>query len=133
MAKTFMQMAAEAELKVSAIAPAEAQRQLQKNPAVLLIDVRDTEVIRATGKARGAVSISAGSLLYKADGEVPEEWRDARVQDRSRPVITICDLGPLSAISAANLKDMGFLDVNFVDGGLAAWKQAGLSTEPFAA
>ncbi len=133
MATTFMQMAAEAQTKVSAIAPTEAQRRIEKNPAVLLIDVRDTEVICATGKARGAVPISAGSLLYKADGEVPEDWRDARVQDRSRPLITICDLGPLSAISAANLKDMGFLDVNFVEGGLAGWKQAGLSTEPFAA
>jgi hypothetical protein len=41
MAKTFMQMAAEAQAKVSAISPAEAQRRIQKDRAVLLIDVRD--------------------------------------------------------------------------------------------
>jgi len=132
MAKTFMQMATEAQSKVSAVAPAEVQRRLKENQPVLLIDVRDTDVIRATGKVPGAVPISAGSLLYKADLEVPEDWRDARVQDRARPVITLCDLGPLSAISAAHLKDMGFLDVGFVEGGLADWKQVGLPTEPFA-
>ncbi len=131
MAKTFMQMVAEAQAKVSAISPAEAQRRIQEDRAVLLIDVRDAEVIRATGKIPGAVPISAGSLLYKADQEVPEDWRDARLQDRAQPVITLCDLGPLSAISAANLKDMGFRDVSFVEGGLAGWQQAGLPTEPF--
>ena len=133
MAKTFTQMAAEAQAKVPAIGPVEAQRRIQKDPTVLLVDVRDAEVIRATGKIPGAAAISAGSLLYKADQEVPEDWRDARLQDRSRPVITLCDLGPLSAISAANLKDMGFLNVSYVEGGLVGWGQAGLPTEPFTA
>jgi len=132
MAKTFMQMAAEAQAKVSAISAAEAQRRLQGDPAILLVDVRDAEVIRATGKIPGAVSISAGSLLYKADQEVPEGWRDSRLQDRSRPIVTQCDLGPLSAISAANLKEMGFVNVSYLEGGLVGWKEAGLPTEPFA-
>jgi rhodanese-related sulfurtransferase len=131
MAKTFMQMAAEAQAKVSVISPAEAQRRIQGDPTVLLVDVRDAEVIRATGKIPGAVPISAGSLLYKADQEVPEEWRDSRLQDRSRPIITQCDLGPLSAISARNLKDMGFGNVSYLEGGLVGWKEAGLPTEPF--
>ena len=132
MAKTFMQMAAEAQAKVSAISAAEAQRRLQGDPAILLVDVRDAEVIRATGKIPGAVPISAGSLLYKADQEVPEGWRDSRLQDRSRPIVTQCDLGPLSAISAANLKEMGFVNVSYLEGGLVGWKEAGLPTEPFA-
>jgi rhodanese-related sulfurtransferase len=129
MAKTFMQMAAEAQAEVAYISPREAQACLQEDPNVLLIDVRDAHVIRATGRISGSIPISAGSLLFKADQEVPEEWRDSRLQDRSRPVLTQCDLGALSAISAKNLKDMGFSNVRYIEGGLAGWKDAGLPTE----
>ena len=131
MAKTFTQMAAEAAAEVSGVSPSEAQRLLAGDPEALLIDVRDAESIRATGKIPGAAPISAGSLLFKADQEVPEGWRDQRVQDRSRVIVTHCDLGPLGAISAKNLRDMGFTNVRYLDGGIAAWKQAGLPTEPY--
>ena len=91
--------------------------------------MRDESSIRACGQIPGAAAISAVSLLYKADNEVPEEWRDARLADRSRPIITQCDLGPLSAIAAKNLQDMGFTNVSYLEGGIQGWKQAGLPTE----
>ena len=131
MPKTFMEMVSDAGAVVPGISPREAQRRLIENPNALLIDVRDAENIRATGKIPGAAAISAGSLLFKADQEVPETWRDARVQDHSREIITQCDLGPLGAISAKNLRDMGFSNVSYVEGGIAAWKEAGLPTEPY--
>jgi rhodanese-related sulfurtransferase len=126
MAKTFMQMASEAMAEVPGISPEEARRQLERNPNTLLVDVRDRARIRATGMATGAVPISAGTLPVGADQELPEQFRDQRLQDRSRPVITICDLGPMSAISARTLKEMGFADVAYVQGGTQAWKDAGL-------
>lgn len=43
--------------------------------------------------------------------------------------MTICDLGPMSAISAQTLKEMGFTDVAPVEGGMQACKDAGLPTE----
>ena len=79
--------------------------------------------------SRGRRRSRPGRLLYKADNEVPEEWRDARLADRSRPIITQCDLGPLSAIAAKNLQDMGFTNVSYLEGGIQGWKQAGLPTE----
>lgn len=130
MGKTFMQMAAEAEAAVPGVDPLEARRRIQEDPGTILIDVRDAEDIRVTGKIPGAIAVSAGSLLYKADAEVPEEWRDSRLQDRSRPIITHCDLGPLGAISAKTLQDMGFVNVSYLEGGLEAWKKTGLPTEP---
>ena len=78
----------------------------------------------------GAIAVSAGTLPFSADNEVPEAWRDPRLQDRTRPVITVCDLGPMSAMAAKTLKDMGFTDVAYVEGGTQAWKDAGLPTEP---
>jgi rhodanese-related sulfurtransferase len=128
-AKTFMQMVGEAQQTVSAVTPEEARRRIDEDPNTLVIDVRDESSIRASGTVPGAAAISAGSLLYKADNEVPEEWRDARLADRSRPIVTHCDLGPLSAIAAKNLQDMGFTNVSFLAGGIQAWKQAGLPTE----
>jgi rhodanese-related sulfurtransferase len=130
MAKTFMQMTAEAQASVPSVNPAEARRRTQEDPKTILIDVRDAEDMLATGVIPGAIAVSAGSLLYKADQEVPEEWRDPRLQDRSRPIITHCDLGPLGAISAKTLKDMGFVNVSYLEGGIEGWKKAGLPTEP---
>ena len=129
MTKTFMQMVGEAQQEVSAVSPDETRRRIHEDPNTLVIDVRDESSIRASGMIPGAAAISAGSLLYKADNEVPEEWRDARLADRSRPIITQCDLGPLSAIAAKNLQDMGFTNVSYLEGGIQGWKQAGLPTE----
>lgn len=129
MTKTFMQMVGEAQQAVPAVSADETRRRIDEDPNTLVIDVRDESSIRASGTIPGAAAISAGSLLYKADNEVPEEWRDARLADRSRPIITQCDLGPLSAIAAKNLQDMGFTNVSYLEGGIQAWQQAGLPTE----
>jgi rhodanese-related sulfurtransferase len=129
MAKTFMQMASDAMGAVPSLSPQEAQQRLREDADAVLVDVRDMARIRTTGMAAGAAPISAGTLPLRADQELPEEYRDPRLQDRSRPVMTICDAGPMAAISAKTLKDMGFTDVMFVEGGTQAWKDAGLPTE----
>lgn len=94
MARTFTQMAAEARAAVPAVDAREAQRRMQQDPRTIVVDVRDAEEIRGTGMIPKAIAVSAGSLLYNADLEVPEGWRDPRLQDRSRPIITHCELGP---------------------------------------
>jgi len=60
---------------------------------------------------------------------VPEDRRDPRVQDRSRQVITTCGLGNLAAMGARLLKEMGFTNVSYMEGGMKAWKDAGLPTD----
>ena len=129
MAKTFNQMAAEALAEVPTISPAETQQQMQQDPNTLVVDVRDAAEIAATGTIPGAINLSLGSLTYKADNEVPEDWRDPRVQDRSRPIITTCELGPMGALGGKLLKDMGFTDVRILEGGVQAWKDSGLPIE----
>lgn len=130
MAKTVMQMVSEAQAEVPGIGPGDARRRCQEDPNTLIVDVRDLAARRASGMVDGAIAVSAGNLPFVADTEVPEEWRDSRLQDRSRPVITVCDLGPMSALAAKTLKDMGFADVAYLEGGTQAWKDAGLPTEP---
>jgi rhodanese-related sulfurtransferase len=121
-------MVEEAQAAVPGIGPEEARRRSQEDPNTLIVDVRDAADRRASGMVEGAIAVSSGSLPFAADTEVPEEWRDPRLQDRSRPVITVCDLGPMSAMAAKTLKDLGSRDVPFIEGGTQAWKEAGLPT-----
>jgi len=129
MAMSFMQMAQEAMAEVDGINAEAAHRQLSEDSEALLIDVRDAADIPSTGvPARGA-NISLGMLPVRADLELPEDWRDARLQDRSRQIITTCPLGPNGARGAKLLKDMGFTNVRYMEGGMDAWNKAGLPTD----
>ena len=129
MAKTFMQMAAEAQAVVPGISPEEARRRLEADPRTLIVDVRDAADAQAGGRIPGALSVSFGMLPVRADTELPEDWRNPELQDRTRPIITHCVLGPLGAMSAKTLHDMGFTNVAYLEGGIEAWKQAGLPVE----
>lgn len=126
--RTFGNMAAEAMAVVPVIAPAQAQSLLQSNPNTLVIDVRDAADISLTGTVPGAMNISLGSLTYKADHEVPEDWRDPALADRSRPIITTCILGPLGALGGKLLHDMGFTNISILEGGVQGWMDAGFPT-----
>ena len=129
MAKTFMQMVQEAKAEVPGVGPVEAQRRFREDPDALLLEVRDAGDIPVDQKAPNMVNISLGSLPIRADLEVPEARRDPRVQDRSRQVITTCGLGNLAAMGAKLLKEMGFTNVAYMEGGMRAWKDAGLPTD----
>lgn len=133
MPKTFGQMVAEAQAHVPGISATEARRRVQQRPETLLLDVQDASDIAACGLIPGAVPISLGMLAVRADQELPEAYRDSRLQDRSRPVIVTCGAGGQAALGAYVLHQMGFADVAYIDGGMQAWKQAGLPTEPVGA
>ncbi len=129
MAMSFMQIAEEAMAQVEGISAAEVQQRMKQDPNALLVDVRDAADIPSTGLATGGLNISLGMLPVRADLELPEEWREPRLQDRSLPVITACQLGPNGAIGAKILKDMGFTNVSYLKGGMEAWKAADLPTD----
>src|SRR5688500_9005782 len=132
MAKTFMQMVDKAKAEVSSVSAQEAQRQMQQDAKTVMVDVRDADEIRQTGALPGAVNISLGMLPVRADQQLPEQFRNPKLQDRSRPVITTCALGLNAARGAKALKDMGFTNVRYIEGGFKAWKEAGLPTERLA-
>lgn len=119
-------MTAAAAAAVPSLGPEAARQQMTEQPDTLVIDVRDAADVAETGTVPGAVNLSYGALTYLADNEVPESWRDPRLADRSRPIITTCILGPLGAMGGKLLHDMGFTDVSVLDGGVQAWIEAGL-------
>jgi rhodanese-related sulfurtransferase len=126
MAKTFGQLVSEAKENIPLITPKDAEQLLVDNPNALIVDVRDGWNIRETGIISGAIAISVGMLPVRADQVLPESYRDVRLQDRSRTIITACNVGAIASMGAKTLKDMGFTDVYILDGGTKAWKDAGL-------
>jgi rhodanese-related sulfurtransferase len=129
LAITFMQMAEAAMAEVNGVVPEEVRHTLAEDPEALIVDVRDAAEVPSTGLAVRGVNISLGNLPVKADLELPEEWRDSRLQDRARQVVTTCQTGENAARGAKLLKDMGFENVSYMVGGMEAWKTAGLPTD----
>jgi rhodanese-related sulfurtransferase len=129
MAKTFKQMVAEARESAEVITPQEAQKRMQQNPQTLVVDVREPDERKANGAVPGSMNIPLGVLPLRADTELAEQFREAKLQDRSTPVITTCGGGGQGALAAKTLKDMGFTNVAIMDGGTNAWKKDGLPTE----
>lgn len=128
MPRTFGQMVAEALAEVPTISAAEASEQMQTTPNTLVVDVRDSADIAGTGIIPGAINVSLGTLTYKADHEVPPEWRDPNFEDFSRPIIITCETGEMAALAGKLLKDMGYPNVRILKGATVAWKEAGYPT-----
>ena len=129
--KSFMNRVAEAREGIPMVSPQEAQQRMQDEPNTLMLDVRDSEQIRESGAIPGIHHASLGTLLYKADQNMPENYRDAAFSDQERPIIVTCGVGAMASVAARELTDMGYSNVSILEGGTQGWKDAGLPTEPF--
>ena len=76
--------------------------------------------------SRASVQVPRGLLEFVAD---PASPRHKPELDPARRVIVYCRSGTRAALAALTLKTLGFEDVANLDGGLSAWKQAGLPTD----
>ncbi len=102
---------------------------MDNNEDMVIIDVNDKEETDERGMIKGAINVSLGTLYYKADQEVPEDFKDNRIQDRNKKVVVTCGLGLCAAIGGKVLKDMGFKDVALLDGGVDKWIKDGNKLE----
>ncbi len=69
--------------------------------------MRDAADIPFTDIIPGAINISLGTLTYKAENEVPPHWRDPKLVERSRPLMTTCEAVETAALAGKLLKDRG--------------------------
>ena len=91
----------------------------------LLVDVRDSAEVAATGKAAGALHIPRGSLEFKADLTAPSADKNFA---HDKPVILHCASGGRAALAGKLLKDMGYTKVYNL-GGFKDWAEAGGKVE----
>ena len=121
MSTGVMQMIADARSRVGSVSATETARRLEDGTAVV-VDVRQSTEWDH-GHIDGSVPAPRGLLEFFAD---PSSPRHRTELDPERPMIVVCHSGARAALAAATLQDMGFGDVSVLEGGLAAWLDAGL-------
>ena len=120
MAKTALQMVQEASARIGHVSPVEAQAQIAAGSAVLL-DIREPN--EWEHHIAGAVQVPRGLLEAAAD---PTSPRHKPELDPAGRVIVYCRSGVRAALACATLLDLGYTDVANLEGGFAAWQEAGL-------
>lgn len=119
----------------------------------VLVAVIVSELLRLKGAA-SSLSAASATLLYNRqdalfiDIRAEAEFRKAHLpgamhvpaaeleqrlskleKHKQRPIIVYCDTGLRSGAVAAKLKKLGFAQVHQLQGGLAAWQNAGFPLE----
>lgn len=93
---------------------------LERGDAFYFIDVREDHEF-ARGCAHGATHKGRGILERDVEQMIP---------DKNAEIILYCGGGYRSALSAANLQEMGYTRVFSMAGGIKAWRQAGYPLGP---
>ena len=125
MAKSAADLVKEAKAQIDNLPPAQVQEELSKGNATL-IDIREAEELVTNGRIEGSVLAPRGMLEFYADETLPYHKPEF---DRNKKLILHCASGGRSALAAATLKQMGYTDVCHLDGGIKAWKEAGLPVQ----
>ncbi len=123
--RTAAQMVTEAKERVQNLTPEQVSGELQQGNA-LLIDLRESNEREENGVIPGAVHAPRGMLEFWADPTSPYHREEL---DPGRRLILHCASGGRSALAADTLQQMGYTDVAHLNGGIKAWKEAGLPIE----
>jgi len=97
----------------------------------LLVDIRGDDQRRATGLIPGAVVVARNVLEWRCDPASP--WRDASIRGQEQVIIVVCQEGFQSSLAAVVLQRLGLRHATDLDGGFAAWREAGLPVVPSSA
>ena len=124
-AKSAMVLVKEAKQKIENLTPEQVRDAVSKGNATL-IDIRDGEELKQNGRIPGSVHASRGMLEFYADPSLPYHKPEF---DKNKKIILHCASGGRSALAAATLQQMGYNKVAHLDGGMKAWKEAGLPVE----
>lgn len=85
--------------------------------ADVLLDVREADEYH-TSHIPGAVNVSRGILEFKLTN-------DPAFEDRGLNMVIYCKNSGRSALAARAMKEMGYIHVQSIAGGIEAWEAAG--------
>lgn len=103
--------------------PAEAAEAMRDG--AVLVDLRPTEYRWRFGEIPGAIAVSRHVLEWRMDVTSPHRIKELRAGDHDQEIILICNEGYTSSLAAYQLRSqLGLRNVNDVDGGFAAWRDA---------
>lgn len=90
--------------------------------ATQMMNARDVQIV----DVRSPAEFGAGSLRAARNLPLADVAARAAELSKERPVIVVCDLGRRAALAAVKLRSAGIQEVYILDGGLSAWRTAGL-------
>lgn len=118
--KSVAQLLAEAATKTPFVSLPELRARIVAGSADLIVlDVRERDAFDA-GHVPGAINLPRGQLELRVNDVLP---------DPTRRIVTLCQLGKISTLAAATLRELGFLRTSALDGGMTAWQEAGYPVE----
>jgi rhodanese-related sulfurtransferase len=116
--KSVWQMVDEAKTQITNLSPAEAQRRVDEEGAVI-VDIRDVRELQRGGAIVGSMHAPRGMLEFWIDPQ-SQYYKEEFGEDRE--FILSCASGGRSALSAKTLQDMGLPRVSHIETGFAGWK-----------
>ena len=125
MAKTAAELVAEAKARVENLTAEQVAAELATGD-VVLVDIREPQERIDNGGIPGAVAAPRGMLEFWAD---PSSSYHRPEFDPARRVILHCASGGRSALAADTLRLLGYDNVAHLDGGIGAWKAAGMPVD----
>jgi rhodanese-related sulfurtransferase len=123
-ARGIDELLAAARTRLTRLGPLEVQAAMARG--AVLVDIRPAAQRAAFGEIPGAVIIERNVLEWRLDPR-----SDARLgfaDNYELNVIVTCQEGYTSSLAAAALKDLGLHRATDLQGGFAAWRDAGLPT-----
>jgi rhodanese-related sulfurtransferase len=119
--KGYKALVAEAAACIKAYSAQEAKARLG-DPDVLFVDVRDVRELEREGVIPGAYHAPRGMIEFWIDPESPYY---KPVFGERKEFIFFCAAGWRSALTGRTVQEMGLAPVAHIDGGFAAWREAG--------
>ncbi len=121
--KSTMDLVKEAKEQIENLTPQQVKQELLSGAT--LIDIRESDELK-NGKIAGSTHAPRGMLEFYADESLPYHKPQF---DKSKRIILYCATSGRSALAVKTLKQLGYTNVAHLDGGLKAWKEAGLDVE----
>ena len=118
--KTGEDFVNEARAHVQGISPEEAKKLLDGTDNAVLLDIRSFAEFKEHGWIPGRTVLPHGMVIFKITKVVP---------NKDVPIIVYCKKGKRSALVAYQLKQMGYEDVRWLEGGILGWNRKGLPVE----
>lgn len=122
MGATAQQLVDDAVARIHHLSPIRVEAHLLAGDAVL-VDVREAVELEEHGWIAEAVHVPRRLLEFRADPTSP--WHRPEL-DPARRTIVCCGAGHRSALAVETLVALGYREVARLDGGLTAWKRAGI-------
>jgi rhodanese-related sulfurtransferase len=112
--KTGRDYAAEAQKHVQGVGPEKVKEMLERQEKFVLLDIRSFGEFKEFGWIKGSTVLPHGMVIFKITKIVP---------DSDIPIIVYCKKGNRSSMVAYDLKQMGYTNVKYLDGGIIGWKR----------